>query len=113
MRVVIYLELKDLRDIPKIAKAIKQWKPSINYLMHKSHDASYKVRRFKRLKWIKDTIQKDEKVKIGSLYKRMSKKGYTLNYRTFQRDIAELIVNLEIKGKNVIGKMGNTTLISK
>jgi small nuclear ribonucleoprotein (snRNP)-like protein len=56
----------------------------------------------------------EEDVNIGVLYNVLRRKGYPLSYKSFQRDISEMVtLNYIVKKTTSGGSQGTTTIISK
>jgi hypothetical protein len=106
-RLTVQFYFKTFEEVSKMSEILKQSATIVNI-----ERCLQKYPKENRLKCILNNLVFSEETRIGVLHSRLMK-VYPLTYKSFQRDVAYLILNGYIKAVKSIGRCGRTTFLTK
>jgi len=105
----VKLEFKDMQEAVKVADVLKKYKFEVSAIIERKLTYTHRERRLNSI--LNILSQKPEPISIGKLY-RFYMLSFNCSYKTFQRDIAILLLQNKISAEKSF-KKGQTTLIKR
>jgi len=105
----VKFKFKDMEEARKVNNLLKKYKYEVSAIIEKRSTYTHRERRLNSILNILN--QKAEPISIGKLY-RLYMLSFNCSYKTFQRDIAILLLQNKISAEKSF-KKGQTTLIKR
>ena len=109
INLTVKLKFKDMDEAIKVSNVLKKYKFEVSALMERKSTYTHRERRLNSI--LNTLTQKKEPISIGKLY-RAYMLSFNCSYKTFQRDIAILLLQNKITAEKSF-KRGQTTLIKR